>query len=295
MKNKIFIKIADIVICLKSDTKIVLEEGFNNFIIQQELKYFDVEISCHNDLERISIPNSSMVFEGSNEEQINYKIHRPNGKINHLDFEAALIFEIFNQNEKGKLQKIAFTNRNFTRWQIHSNDESGAIQPLEFPMGPIMYNYICQNFNAVMIHASCINDNGKGRLFSGFSGTGKSTMSEIWKKEGHQIINDDRLIIRKTSEGFFVFNTPMYYTDDYKSVKLESVYLIRHSPVNQIQQLNGAFAITRMLAFCIQNNFEAEMIRKNLNLIKEINAQANIYDLGVVPTKEIIEFIQCNE
>lgn len=294
MNKVVYIKIADIIIRLHSNTDILLEEGFNDFIIHDSNGYFDVDVECLNDLESMKLPDSSSVFEGSNETQINYKVHRPNAKLPTLDFEVSLIFEIFNQNDLGKIQNITYTNHNFTRWQIHSIGEKET-EPLKFPMGPILYNYICQSFEAVMIHASCINDNGKGRMFSGFSGAGKSTMSEIWKSEGRLIINDDRLIIRKKNDEFVVFNTPMYYYDTYKSVPLNSVFLIRHCPENQINKLGGALAVTRMLAFCIQNNFDASMVQKNLQLIQELNKKAGIYDLGVVPTKEIIDFIHTNE
>ena len=132
---------------------------------------------------------------------------------------------------------------------------------------------------------------GKLIIFSAPSGAGKSTMSKIWSDAGRTIINDDRLIIRKTGDVFKVYNTPMYYVDFSKSVHLDSVFLIRHCKENQISRLSGAVAISRMLAFVIQNNFDPEIISHNLNIVQQIAETAGIYDLGVVPDKNIIPFV----
>jgi dephospho-CoA kinase len=71
---------------------------------------------------------------------------------------------------------------------------------------------------------------GIGRVFSGVSGIGKSTMAEIWRNIGAQVINDDRLIIRIVKDGSIVmFNTPMTYSDSYKSTPLNHLYLPFHS------------------------------------------------------------------
>ena len=59
----------------------------------------------------------------------------------------------------------------------------------------------------------------------GPSGVGKSTMAKIWHDEGALVIDDDRLIIRKMGDRFYIYNTPMFYVDKPKLVTIESCIL----------------------------------------------------------------------
>lgn len=55
----------------------------------------------------------------------------------------------------------------------------------------------------LVIHSSCVVNEGKAYLFQGKSGTGKSTHSKLWLKHvpGTELLNDDNPIVRFTPEG----------------------------------------------------------------------------------------------
>jgi len=146
-----------------------------------------------------------------------------------------------------------------------------------------------------LMHASCAFDGEKARMFSGFSGAGKSTISGIWAREGAQIINDDRLVIRKKDGVFWVYNTPMYYVDSSKKANLNAIYLIKHSPMNVLKNLTGALAVSRVMAFCIQNNFDRSFIDRRLSFFFFFCAVTPVAELGFVPDKEVVAFIIKNE
>ena len=65
----------------------------------------------------------------------------------------------------------------------------------------------------IMIHASGVNHSGHGYLFSGTSGSGKTTMAKLWDKAGARVIHDDRLIIRNIAGSYKMYNTPIYMND----------------------------------------------------------------------------------
>ncbi len=132
-------------------------------------------------------------------------------------------------------------------------------------------------------------------MFSGFSGVGKSTISKIWADAGSQIINDDRLVIRKIDGKFYVYNTPMYYVDMSKKAPLDAIYLIRHFPENKANRVNGALAVSKVMAFCIQNNFDKSFINKRLEFFSELCAATAIYELGFVPDSSVVTYITENE
>lgn len=283
--NQLTLNIADFIIQLSSELAISLEDGYIPFVCKDQKP--DVHINCYENTRIPVFEKEQLVFEAANETQKFYSIYKYQNKLG---------FVIYNQQNIDQIQQTAVLSDDFKTWEIYSSsDENGVVNPLRYPMGPIVMQYLTVKSEAVMIHASCVFDGIKGRLFTGFSGAGKSTISEIWSKAGHQIINDDRLIIRKTNEGYYAYNTPMYYADQPKRAALNSIFLISHSPENRIKKLSGALAVSRVLAFCIQNNFDKTFIQNNLDFVAGLSNQVAVYDLGFVPDDQVVKFVLSNE
>lgn len=74
----------------------------------------------------------------------------------------------------------------------------------------IAYSMAVVYHRAVSIHASVVSLHGRGYLFMGKSGTGKSTHASLWREtfEGCELLNDDNPTIRLTDEGCKVYGTP---------------------------------------------------------------------------------------
>lgn len=263
-----------------------LEEGYLPFLVSDSPA--DVEVKCYAGLPENPFADMKPVFEAENADQKFYSIYKLS--------DQRLGFAVYNQREGKGLQQIAFLSADYRNWEVYVHPFAEEnINPLRYPMGPIIMYYMTVNADAVLIHASCIYDGEKGRIFSGFSGTGKSTTSRIWADAGYLVINDDRLIIRKEADGFYAHNTPMYYADQPKKTLLNNVFLISHSPENRIKKLNGAIAVTRVLAFCIQNNFDPGFVKNNLAFLSDMCKQVQVYELGFVPDSKVIDFVRQNE
>ena len=287
MPTSITLSIAGFSIKLFSDKVITLEEGYLPFVLNQDTEAPDVTIECTFGFTAIPFELNNPVFEAKNELQKFYSIYRTG---------TGLGFILYNQQSIDKIQQIAELDNTFTHWKVYSSLEpDGSLMPLKYPLGPIIMYYLTVNSLAVLIHASCIFDGLNGRIFTGFSGNGKSTMSKIWADEGNLVINDDRLIIRKCEDGFVVYNTPMYYSDRPKKTLLDAIYLISHSPVNKIKKQSGAMAISKVMAFCIQNNYDKEYIHNHLNFLSDLCTHVPVYELGFVPDKDVINFVRINE
>ena len=283
--NQFSLNIADFSIKLYSESEIDLEEGYLSFL--SNTQNHDTTIECFSDINSPIFENKNLVFEAANEIQKFYSIYK---------FKTDLGFVIYNQQNINEVQQTAILSKNFKHWQIFAKpDEKGNLNPLRYPMGPIIMQYLTVKSEAVMIHASCVFDGEKGRIFTGFSGTGKSTISQIWSEAGNQVINDDRLIIRKTDTGYFVYNTPMYYRDSPKKAPLNSIFLISHYPENKIKKLTGAIAVSKVLAFCIQNNFDRFFIQNNLDFLTALSTQIAVYELGFVPNSSVVDYVLSNE
>lgn len=283
--KQIILNIADFVLKLNSESNIDLEEGYEPFFCENQ--NYDVIIECFPNINPPVFDHKNLVFEAANEFQKFYSIYK---------YESYLGFVIYNQQNINEIQQTAILNNNFDSWQIFSKpDEKRVLNPLRYPMGPIIMQYLTVKTDAVMIHASCVYDGQKGRVFTGFSGAGKSTISQIWSEAGNQVVNDDRLIIRKTDDEYYVYNTPMYYQDSPKKVPLNSIFLISHHPENKIKKIEGALAVSKVLAFCIQNNFDRLFVQANLDFLTALSTQVAVYELGFVPDSSVVDYILLNE
>jgi len=108
------------------------------------------------------------------------------------------------------------------------------------------------------------------------------------------MINDDRVIIRKEEDGYVAYNTPMYYTDEPRKTRLDTVFLISHSPENKIACRRDASAVTGIMAFSIQNNYDVRFVQHHLAFFSEMCLSVPVYDLGFVPDESVIKFIEEN-
>ena len=287
MPTSITLSIADFILKIQSENVITLEEGYLPFVVNETTDKTDVTIDCFSGIPPTPFKQEELVFEAKNEIQKFYSIYRIGSNLG---------FIIYNQQLNDTVQQIAILDETFSHWKVYSDPETdGGLLSLKYPLGPIIMYYLTVNSQAVLIHASCVFDGSKGRIFTGFSGTGKSTMSKLWADAGNLIINDDRLIIRKRDNGYFVFNTPMYYNDRSKKTLLNAIHLIRHSPENIIKKQSGALAVSRVLAFCIQNNYDKIYIQNHLDFLSELCMNVPVYELGFVPDKSIINFVLENE
>lgn len=197
------------------------------------------------------------------------------------------------QNEN-KEEVFAFFDDNFNKWDIYINVDKNQItevDPFSYPLGPIIMLYATLVNDGIMIHSSGVRHNNKSYVFSGFSGIGKTTISEIFKNEGAERINDDRLIIRKKNNKYIVYNTPMFYSDIKKQMTLDKIFLLEQSKENVYFRLKGAMAISKFSAFCMQHNFHDKLIKNQLSFVISMYWDIPIGVLGFKPDNEIVEFV----
>ena len=121
-------------------------------------------------------------------------------------------------------------------------------------------------------------------------------MAKIWQQAGAQIINDDRLLIKKENDGTWrMHNTPMYYQDEPKSAKLQHIYFPYHHPSNTHDLILGAKAIAQLLAFTIHHGYDIKHLLHHSLIAEELLKDLGAAKLGVVPNEQIVLFIKANE
>jgi hypothetical protein len=271
----------------QSTFALVFETGFEDFLSHEapddaRKVYFNEGF--------ISLETIKTCYQAKNKQQLLWEI---------VDTEKGRWFFVYHP-QSGQLQQQAHYDRASTTWTIHSQalayGQSQVLNPLAYPMAPLMWYVLTTEEPMLLIHASGLTDGNTGRIFAGFSGVGKSTMASIWQSNGAEVINDDRLLIKKEKDGSWrMYNTPMYYQAHPKSAALQHIYFPFHSPSNTIENLTGAKAIAQLLAFTIHHGYDAQHLLHHSHITEQLLQSISAAKLGVVPTDAIIDFIKSHE
>ena len=118
----------------------------------------------------------------------------------------------------------------------------------------LLFAFASARSGLLEMHASVVMNDGKGYLFLGKSGTGKSTHSKLWLKHipGTELLNDDNPILRLMPDGTarvygspWSGKTPCYKAQD---VPVGAVVRIRPAPYNKIERLPLVQAYASLMA-----------------------------------------------
>ena len=102
---------------------------------------------------------------------------------------------------------------------------------------------LLMNNNAIIMHASYIEYNGKAILFTAPSGTGKSTQAELWKNlRGANILNGDRVAVRNVDGTLYACGVPFAGSSNIcvnKTLPLCAIVTLSQAPVTTIEKVDG--------------------------------------------------------
>ena len=119
----------------------------------------------------------------------------------------------------------------------------------------LLFTFAGASRSALEMHASVVTPGGRGFLFLGRSGTGKSTHSALWLKHipGTELLNDDNPVLRVVDGSVRVYGspwsgkTPCYKAQD---APVGAIVRLRQAPANAISRLNTVAAYASVMSSC---------------------------------------------
>lgn len=188
------------------------------------------------------------------------------------DGEAIDYVEELNQEEEGQEIICGHTDDGKSVFETRWNDKSAGwlVSTQDYTEATLLLSgYLPKSAldNALMVlfamasavhetalfHASVVSLDGKGYMFLGRSGTGKSTHASLWRKyiEGTALMNDDNPAVRIKPDGTaWVYGSPWSgKTPCYKNVKcpVGGIVLLSQAPYNKITRLAGVAAYAAVM------------------------------------------------
>lgn len=147
---------------------------------------------------------------------------------------------------------------------------------------------------AISVHASVVVNDGKGFLFMGKSGTGKSTHSGLWLKriEGSWLLNDDNPIVRVTGEDVMVYGspwsgkTPCYRNE---SAPVAGVVRLKQAPRNRFRVCEDIAAFSAVLPGCSVLRQDMRLHEALCETLAELTERTLVGELECLPDREAAE------
>ena len=168
--------------------------------------------------------------------------------------------------------------------------------PLNRPLGEVLFSHLLTvTGRGVLFHACGIAQDGRGTLFAGVSGAGKTTMSRLWLSEPNvTLLNDDRIIIRERDGAFWMYSTPWHGEEKSvtnMAVPLDRVFIIGHGTENSARKLRTSSAVASMLARSFPTHWDSNGMSFALGFLEALSREVPCYKLEFVPNRSVVEYV----
>lgn len=133
----------------------------------------------------------------------------------------------------------------------------------------------------MILHASCVETDQGGILFSGPSGIGKSTQADLWQRfQGAKILNGDRVILHRAGQGWFASGSPYagssrIYVN--RTVPVRAIVMLDQGKANKPSPLAASEAFRLLYPQLLVNTWDPDFVERVCDL-----CQVLIGDIPVV-------------
>ncbi len=174
------------------------------------------------------------------------------------------------------------------------NDE---MHPLDYPLDEVIVAHLLGRGRGVELHSCGIIDrDGRGQLFVGQSGAGKSTTARVWLAEGdYEIVSDDRVIVRFIDGEWRMFGTPWHGEAELSSpasAPLAAIHLLVQSRRTELLEVAPAEAAARLFSCAFPPFYDAEALAATLGILDRLVAEVPVRALRFVPDRTVIDCIR---
>jgi hypothetical protein len=211
------------------------------------------------------------------------------------DFYAALTYE--GEGKSAQAQSILRANPawdNLTLTEQRTGTSWKSL--LNVGAGELILRTAILSTGGLVFHSSGLDDNGKGIVFIGHSGAGKSTQVGLWSQEpGVIAMNDDRIAVRVEGRGPVCCGTPWGGTADIArnhATPLAALIVLEQAPENAIQLLPPAAAAPLLTARTFLPYWDAGLMQRAFTNLNAILAQVPVYRLRCRPEMAVIPLVR---
>ncbi len=172
---------------------------------------------------------------------------------------------------------------------------AGEMHPFVYPFDEVVFLARLSRGRGVLVHACGLTVDGRGLLFLGTSGAGKSTTARLWlERGGVTVLSDDRIAVRADGDGYRIFGTPWHGEAGLEapiSAPLDAVFILEQAPRTQIVELAPAGAVAQMMVRAFPAMWEQEGLEFAVRFLSDLVERVPVRKLRFVPDRSAIDVV----
>lgn len=155
---------------------------------------------------------------------------------------------------------------------------------------------ILLHFDRLILHASLVETQWGGLLFSGPPGIGKSTQAALWEREEDAVqLNGDRPILSRDSNGWTAWGSPYAGSSRCfvnRGAPIRAVVMLEQGTTCQLTRLPVAAAFQRLYAQTTVNAWNPAYVQRVCTLLTRLAEEIPIYHLICTPDRRAVEILR---
>ncbi|NLO91278.1 MAG: hypothetical protein GX410_04715 [Elusimicrobia bacterium] len=152
----------------------------------------------------------------------------------------------------------------------------------------------------LLLHACGLRDtDGRGYIFAGKSGAGKSTTAKLWHRNSRAgMLNDDRVVVLRRGNGFVMYNPPWHgevggQLKSYnKPSRLDKIFFIGKGRRNSCKTLAFDSAFRHLYPCLFPPSWDRAALSSCLALGGELLSRVPCCKLNFVKNRKVIGFVR---
>ena len=163
---------------------------------------------------------------------------------------------------------------------------------------PVPVVVLLSGRHGLFLHSCAVNLAGQGILFSGVSGSGKSTMAGLWRRfapSNSHVIDDEHILARLDGRTPWLYGAPWSrgpYEATYSRTPLKAVFFISHGTQNRCIRMSRSEALAELMSQVFLPAWSREQLELTTQTCADLLGQVDCYRLPFVPDQEVIGFVQ---
>ena len=191
--------------------------------------------------------------------------------------------------------KIARFDERFTRGEIVIR-RGVDVAPLDYPLDEVLIANLLGRGRGVELHSCGVIDrDGRGHLFVGVSGAGKTTTARLWETEASGIVSDDRVIVREHDGAMWMFGTPWHGEAELSmqgGAPLAGVYLLVQAEANELRRISEAEAVARLFGCAFPLFHDPEALGFTLSFLGRLFHSVPVRELRFLRDGSVVQLVR---
>lgn len=218
-------------------------------------------------------------------------------------------YRVYPDGRGGYLRAFFDAPRDYTPYAVASCDESSReIRIAYLEKGAHCVSQMRNSFfhlgleslllqqNRLCLHASCVQTSLGGILFSGNSGIGKSTQSDLWcRYRNARLINGDRPILYGTGESWLAWGSPYAGSSRChinESCPVSAIVMLRQEKQCTLRRLDQPEAFRAIWSGLTMNSWNETLVERAVELTMDLIRTVPVYEFGCTPDARAVDYLE---